>query len=290
MPGLPKVRLFLALLLLCFVSATARPADAAAMEKTIRFSFTLQNTSGNVLEAGDFWAYGPVAETSHQRCLSLEASQEFELLVDAVGNQIMHFKIVRLPPFATKIIRVTARLRLDTEGTSLSGNTDGFLAPTRFVEADSPLIIQQAARFKSNDALTTARHIQQWVAGSLQYSGFSGVERGALYALEQRRGDCTEFSDLFVALARAAGIPARQVGGYVVSDNLTLNPADFHDWAEFRHDGIWEVADPQKMVFVDKQQDYIAFKIVNDKPAEPAVPTFSRFLVTGEGLQGRMNF
>lgn len=289
MPGLPSVRSFFTLVLLCLAAVMVRSANAAVVEKTINFSFTLQNTSGKVMEIGDFWAYGPVEETSHQRCLSLEASQEFELLVDAVGNQLMHFKIVRLPPFAVKIIRVTARLRLDTEGTPLPGNPDGFLAPTKFVEADSPLIRQQAARLKTNENLTTAQRIQQWVAGSLQYSGFSGVERGALYAFEHRRGDCTEFSDLFVALARAAGIPARQVGGYVAPDNLTINPADFHDWAEFRHDTIWKIADPQKMVFVDKAQDYIAFKIVDDKPAE-SVPVFSRFLVEGEGLQARMNF
>jgi hypothetical protein len=289
MPGLSSMRFFLALVLLCLVSVLVRSADATVIEKTIRFSFTLQNTSGNVLEAGDFWAYGPVAETSHQRCLSLEASQEFELLVDEVGNQVMHFKVVRLPPFAVKIIRIKAILRLDAEGTPLSSNPDGFLAPTRFVEADSPLIMQQAARLKTNNALTTARRIQQWVAGSLQYAGFSGVERGALFAFEQRRGDCTEFSDLFVALARAAGIPARQVGGYVATDNLTLNPADFHDWAEFRHGSIWEIADPQKMVFADKSQDYIAFKIVNNIPTE-SIPVFSRFLVAGEGLQARMNF
>jgi transglutaminase-like putative cysteine protease len=290
MSRLSSVECFFTLVWLALMSVTVRATDAAAMEKTINFSFTLQNTTGNLLEEGDFWVYGPVAETSHQRCLSLEASHGFELQVDDLGNQILHFKIVGLPPFATKIIRIKANLEIRTEGVRLSVSPDRFLRSEPLIEMDSPLIVQQAARLKAEDDLTTARRIHQWVAGTVMYGGFSGVERGALYALEQRRGDCSEFRDLFVALARAAGIPARQAAGYPLSaDSSTLKPAGFHDWAEFLHDGVWLIADPQKSVFADMEQDYVAFKIFGDQPPG-ALPTFSRFLVAGEGLQARMNY
>ena len=39
-------------------------------------------------------------------------------------------------------------------------------------------------------------------------------EHGALWAYTHRVGDCTEFTNLFIALCRAAGIPAKFVAGY----------------------------------------------------------------------------
>ena len=47
------------------------------------------------------------------------------------------------------------------------------------------------------------------------YVGYIKNDRGALYALKTKEGDCTEFMHLFVALCRANKIPARCIGGYV---------------------------------------------------------------------------
>lgn len=57
-------------------------------------------------------------------------------------------------------------------------------------------------------------------------------ERGALWALENGAGDCSEYSYLFVALCRAAGIPARIQAGFAfhrASETLE----DGHMWAEY---------------------------------------------------------
>ena len=57
-------------------------------------------------------------------------------------------------------------------------------------------------------------------------------ERGALWALENGAGDCSEYSYLFVALCRAAGIPARiQAGFSFHHPSETLE--DGHMWAEY---------------------------------------------------------
>jgi len=42
----------------------------------------------------------------------------------------------------------------------------------------------------------------------------------AIEVLEHLQGDCTEHSILFIGLARAAGIPAREVAGLVYVDDL----------------------------------------------------------------------
>lgn len=60
-----------------------------------------------------------------------------------------------------------------------------------------------------------------------------------------------EFTDLFIALARAAGIPAREVNGFAYTNNDKLKPlglvADLlHSWPEYWDDGkkLWVPIDP----------------------------------------------
>ena len=62
---------------------------------------------------------------------------------------------------------------------------------------------------------------------------------------------CLEFTDLFIALARAAQIPAREVDGYAFTDNeaerpLSLIPDILHAWPEYYddHKKAWVMVDP----------------------------------------------
>src|SRR2546422_771175 len=61
----------------------------------------------------------------------------------------------------------------------------------------------------------------------------------ALQVLEGRVGDCNEHAVLFVALARAAGLPARTVVGLVPVDGRFY----YHAWAEV-YLGDWVAVDP----------------------------------------------
>ena len=70
----------------------------------------------------------------------------------------------------------------------------------------------------------------------------------ALSVLDQARGDCTEHTLLFVAAARACGIPAREVTGLVPGEMMgksgTRLAMVWHAWAEY-HDGTgWKAVDP----------------------------------------------
>jgi len=283
MPGLPPmIKRFVWLGL--FLSL-AQPAAAAV--RLVRYGFTVRNLSPRPLSRGVLWVRGPVAETSYQKCLGLDASREFELLHDEAGNQAMRFVFTALPPYAVRIVRVEARVDMRPEGKDIPVEAGAFLGPEEFVETGAPAIVEAAARFSNGDPLARAGNIFQWVAAGVGYSGFSGEERGALFALENRSGDCSEFRDLFVALARATGIPARRVSGYVVPNDMIPKPGNWHDWAEFRHQGRWEIADPQQKVFMKRPQDYLAFRIFAGKPSE--IPPFARFRAEGEGLRARMN-
>src|SRR2546426_3966679 len=62
---------------------------------------------------------------------------------------------------------------------------------------------------------------------------------GALRALEARLGDCNEHAVLYVALARAAGLPARTAAGLVPVHGRFY----YHAWAEV-YLGDWVAVDP----------------------------------------------
>jgi hypothetical protein len=57
--------------------------------------------------------------------------------------------------------------------------------------------------------------------------------------LEAKRGDCNEHTVLFVALARAGGLPARTAAGLVYVDGRFY----YHAWPEVYLDG-WVAVDP----------------------------------------------
>ena len=63
------------------------------------------------------------------------------------------------------------------------------------------------------------RHIADYVSKNIRYNEKLGTitqtwKLGALWTLNARQGVCLQFSRLYVALARAAGIPARVAGGF----------------------------------------------------------------------------
>src|SRR5512143_2902328 len=99
---------------------------------------------------------------------------------------------------------------------------------------------------KAATPFETAGKIFHWVAENLHYAGCLPKNRGALYALKNRQGDCSEFAYLFAACCRANGIPARALGGYVCTEDRILNPADYHNRAEFHVNGVWQIADPRR--------------------------------------------
>ncbi len=195
------------------------------------------------------WTYAPVEQTATQHRTHLKASHPYEVLSDDAGNHILHFLFEDLPPYATKIVTITVDLLLSetplsTPNPSQDGNS--YLRAEQYCESDDPDIAQLAQQLHTSTPAATVKNIIDWVASHVNYIGYLKNPRGARYALKYKQGDCTEFMYLFMALCRAAGIPARGVGGYVTSKSTILKPAEYHNWAEFYDDGIWKIADPHK--------------------------------------------
>ena len=272
------------------VDVSHRVAEASyPVSRQMRYAFTLQNTTNRLLKHAEFWTYVPVKQTSTQRCVHLETYHPYQLILDELGNQILHFAFDNLPPYAAKIITIKADLELsDTPNRTFVQDVERFLQAEKYVESDEPELCRFAEKFKDRKQIKTAENIFRWVAENMQYTGYSGNDRGALYALRNKRGDCTEYMYLFVALCRANGIPARGIGGYVCRANAFLKPSDYHNWAEFYQAGAWRIADPQKKVFAQNQSDYIGMRVIGESQNNP-MGKFHRFRFEGKGLKVKMN-
>lgn len=104
--------------------------------------------------------------------------------------------------------------------------------------------------------LGTAEEVYDFVVDYLSYDFErvkEGVERqGALTALERpEQAICMEFTDLFITLSRAIGIPAREINGYAYTANPKLRPLSLvadvlHSWPEYWDDErkVWLPVDP----------------------------------------------
>ncbi|UCD81626.1 MAG: transglutaminase domain-containing protein [Desulfobacterales bacterium] len=265
------------------------PAAGDTIAKNIQYGYTLQNKTARVVEKAEFWAHAPVKQTAGQRCQNLTANYPFQLLTDKDGNQVLHFTFENLAPYASRIITIKADLLVPRSATYISaapGELD--LQPEKHIESEHPAIRRAAGRLKQAEATQTIAAVFRWVARHVRYSGYADKDRGALYALEHKKGDCTEYMDLFVALCRANGIPARRIGGYICPQSAVLKARDYHNWGEFYQDGTWQIADPQNNVLMQNQGDYIAMRIIRAASDNP-MGTYNRFRVKGEGLQVKMN-
>ena len=108
------------------------------------------------------------------------------------------------------------------------------------LESNSGEIRALALRLRSTetDPRVVAERINRWVYDSLRKEITVGVP-SALGTLRRRVGDCNEHTQLYVALARAAGIPARVAAGLAYLDGKFY----YHAWPEVWLER-WVAVDP----------------------------------------------
>lgn len=109
-----------------------------------------------------------------------------------------------------------------------------------FVESTHPEIVALAQRLARGmrDPRIVAQRINEWVYDSVRKEITIGIP-SALHVYHTRRGDCNEHAQLYVAIARAAGIPARIASGLAYVDGKFY----YHAWPEVMLRG-WVAVDP----------------------------------------------
>jgi len=110
------------------------------------------------------------------------------------------------------------------------------LAPITGVPAELAAKVTQG----KSQPLEKARAIYDYVFTTLRYDKTgTGWGRGdVLYACTAKKGNCTDFHSLFIAMARSQGIPARfEIGFPLPPDKHLGEIAGYHCWSDFYVDG-----------------------------------------------------
>ena len=88
--------------------------------------------------------------------------------------------------------------------------------------------------------LDKARAIYDYVFTTMKYdkTGTGWGHGDVLYACDAKKGNCTDFHSLFIAMARSQGIPARfEIGFPMPPDKHSAEIAGYHCWSDFYIDG-----------------------------------------------------
>ena len=129
-------------------------------------------------------------------------------------------------------------------------NLDQYLKAQKYWPVDNPIIQTLAQKYFSPQT------IYNFVIATLFYPNSinpNSIRQGALAALENpQQALCTEFTDLFISISRAANIPAREIEGFAWTDNPQIKPIlsqdkdILHAWPQYydQTQATWISIDP----------------------------------------------
>ena len=124
-----------------------------------------------------------------------------------------------------------------------------YLAPEPLIESDDPAIVAEAAQAVAGvqGARARAERLTRYVNGLLDKKPTVSLP-SARDVLRTKVGDCNEHTALYVAMARAAGIPARIAVGLTFVRGVQ-GAFYYHAWPEVYLDegdgrGLWLPVDP----------------------------------------------
>jgi hypothetical protein len=115
--------------------------------------------------------------------------------------------------------------------------------PSLYIQSDNPKLVAKAREIVGDEinVLKASEKLCHWVYTNMR-STYSAQLANTVDVFERLEGDCTEHSVLFIGLARAVGIPAREVAGLIYVDNPSPG-FFFHQWAKVWA-GTWIDVDP----------------------------------------------
>jgi transglutaminase-like putative cysteine protease len=226
---------------------------SATFGQTQYFNFALQYhlNNSNIYQIKTEIALPP--DTAFQKLIYQTLDpQPTNITLDPDGNWLATYVLSpkqTLRVLATGSAQINLHPRADFPRYPLTSSSD-YLQTQKYWEVDNPRIQELAQE------LRTPQKIYQYVVDNLIYDygrlSDTTTRFGAANALDnQDSAICMEFTDLFIALSRAVGVPARAVNGFAYTTNSQLRPLSLkkdvlHAWPEYydsqKH--LWIPIDP----------------------------------------------
>ena len=182
--------------------------------------------------------------------------------VDAYGN-IAHLLTIDEPHREIQIVVHGVVETADIEGRQEDGPLSplAYLAPTKLTTPNEQLkAFARQAMAQSDDSRTRAHALAEAVFDAVRYkSGTSDVQDSAADAFKSGEGVCQDHAHVYIAAARAVGMPARYVSGYLFTGDTS--DAASHAWVD-----VWLGAD-------------IGWQSIDVTHKRPAVRTYCRLAV-----------
>jgi transglutaminase-like putative cysteine protease len=189
------------------------------------------------------------------------------------------YEVVRHEHLTLGLIRPRLQnASLDKKDNALYLSADK-LVPITGVPAD---LAAQVTAGKDSQ-LKKARAIYDYVFANMSYdkSGTGWGHGDVLYACNAKKGNCTDFHSLFIAMARSQDIPARfEIGFSVPADKSSGEIAGYHCWAEFFNpqngwvpvdiSEAWKHPEKKDYFFGGHDADRIQFSMGRDLKLNPA--------------------
>ena len=153
------------------------------------------------------------------------------------------------------------------------------LVPTTGLPADLAAKVTEG----KTQPLDKARAIYDYVFTTMKYdkSGTGWGHGDVLYACDAKKGNCTDFHSLFIAMARSQGIPARfEIGFPLPPDQHSAEIAGYHCWSDFYIEGkgwipvdiseAWKHPEKHDYFFGSHDVNRVQFSIGRDLRLNPA--------------------
>ncbi|QHO63593.1 Transglutaminase domain-containing protein [Candidatus Chazhemtobacterium aquaticus] len=205
-------------------------------EQYMRFNLIYHLENNSPVKQGAEIAIPP--DTNYQKMVYESIRPEPEnVLIDKDGNWLAQYTLLpgqKLDVSTTGVVKIS----FNPDGSILNQDMwETYLSSSGYWQVDNAQVQALA------DKLGSAKSVYDYVTDYLSYDYnkvlTGGGRVGALAALNApETAICTEFTDLFVTLARAAGIPARELEGYAFTSNDKLRPLSLtqdilHAWPEY---------------------------------------------------------
>ena len=267
-----------------------QPAKVREVDFTYHTELTGINPKAHRVEA---WIPLPREDQFQQVSgLTLNSPAHVKVVNQPTGGNRVAYLSAKVPPSGSISITIRFKVRRVEESADMEkaqanlpeptgGTFASYLRPDRLVPIDGEIkLVSAKVGDPYSSSYEQARAIYDYVIANMTYdkSG-NGWGRGdAIYACNVKKGNCTDFHSLFIAIARSRGIPARFTIGFPLGASSVGKIPGYHCWAEFYAGGQWVPVDaseawqhPQlrQYYFGHLDADRVAFTMGRDLVLKP---------------------